>query len=451
VPRRVAIVGAGVAGLVAGRELARRGHPVTLYERWPDVAGQASAFDLGNGVWIDRYYHHLFQSDSDMIALHDELLPGELEWHTSSMGIWARGRVWPFVSPLDLLRYGPLPLVDRLRLGYSVLRLTARTDWERMDDIGALDWLRQASGERALESVWTPLMLGKFGADSERVPLAWLWSKFRLRRKLRGSGATKEQLGYPRGSFRAICQALAAEIRKLGGEILVDREVVRVADVAEGGAGYRLHCAEPGAYRRRAGESPAEPALDGRADAVLFTTPTFITSRLAEWPADYLRRLGDWTYETAVVLLLELREPFSPTYWTNIADSSVPFLGLIEHTNLVPAERYPARYLYVSNYVAGDDPLTRMNTEELLRHYVAALGRMNRRFDQHDVLRSWSFREEAAQPVPRIGNRHRILPFTSPRAGLYLANTTQIYPEDRGTNYSARLGREIAEHIAADG
>jgi protoporphyrinogen oxidase len=446
-PRRVAIVGAGVAGLVAGRELARRGHSVTLYERWPDVAGQASAFDLGNGVWIDRYYHHLFQSDSDMIALHEELLPGELEWHTSSVGIWARGRVWPFVSPLDLLNYRPLPLVDRLRLGYSVLRLTARTDWERMDDIGALEWLRKASGDRALASVWTPLMLGKFGADSERVPLAWLWSKFRLRRKLRGSGATKEQLGYPRGSFRAICQALAAEIRKLGGEIVVDREVVQVRE----DNGYVLQCAGPGAYRRRVGQSPAEPALDGRAEAVLFTTPTFVTRRLTDWPADYLRRLDDWTYETAVVLLLELRRPFSTTYWTNIADTTVPFLGLVEHTNLVPAERYPARYLYVSNYVAGGDPLTGMNTEELLRHYVAALGQMNPRFDQHDVQRYWSFREEAAQPVPRIGNRHRILSFASPRRGLYLANTTQIYPEDRGTNYSARLGREVAGQIASDG
>ncbi len=450
-PRKVAIVGAGVAGLVAGRELARRGHHVTLYERWPDVSGQASAFDLGNGVWIDRYYHHLFQSDSDMIALHEELLPGELEWHTSSVGIWARGRVWPFVSPLDLLNYRPLPLVDRLRLGYSVLRLTARTDWERMDDIGALEWLRKASGDRALESVWTPLMLGKFGADSERVPLAWLWSKFRLRRKLRGSGATKEQLGYPSGSFRAICQALATEIRRLGGEIVVDREVLQVTEDGEGGGpSFQLRCAGPGAYRRPAGEAAAEPALDGRADAVLFTTPTFITRRIAEWPADYARRLDDWTYETAVVLLLELRHPFSSTYWTNIADSTVPFLGLVEHTNLVPAERYPARYLYVSNYVAKGDPLTRMNTEDLLRHYVAALGQMNPRFDQRDVLRYWSFREEAAQPIPRVGNRHRILPFTSPRRGLYLGNTTQIYPEDRGTNYSARLGREVAEHIAAD-
>ena len=427
---------------------------MTLYERWPDVSGQASAFDLGGGVWIDRYYHHLFQSDSDMIALHEELLPGELEWHTSSVGIWARGRVWPFVSPLDLLSYRPLPLVDRLRLGYSVLRLTARTDWERMDDIGALDWLRRASGDRALESVWTPLMLGKFGDDSERIPLAWLWSKFRLRRKLRGSGATKEQLGYPRGSFHAICQALAADIRKLGGEIIVDREVLRVTQDGVGDRGeprYLLQCAGPGAYRKRSGESPAEAALEGRADAVLLTTPTFITRRLADWPADYAARLDDWTYETAVVLLLELRRQYSPTYWTNIADTNVPFLGLVEHTNLVPAERYPARYLYVSNYVAGGDPLTKMNTEALLDHYVAALGLMNPRFDRRDVLRYWSFREEAAQPIPRIGNRHRILPFASPRRGLYLANTTQIYPEDRGTNYAARIGRDVAERIAADG
>ena len=427
---------------------------MTLYERWPDVSGQASAFDLGGGVWIDRYYHHLFQSDSDMIALHEELLPGELEWHTSSVGIWARGRVWPFVSPLDLLSYRPLPLVDRLRLGYSVLRLTARTDWERMDDIGALDWLRRASGDRALESVWTPLMLGKFGDDSERIPLAWLWSKFRLRRKLRGSGATKEQLGYPRGSFHAICQALAADIRKLGGEIIVDREVLRVTQDGVDDRGeprYLLQCAGPGAYRKRSGESPAEAALEGRADVVLLTTPTFITRRLADWPADYTARLDDWTYETAVVLLLELRRQYSPTYWTNIADTNVPFLGLVEHTNLVPAERYPARYLYVSNYVAGGDPLTKMNTEALLDHYVAALGLMNPRFDRRDVLRYWSFREEAAQPIPRIGNRHRILPFASPRRGLYLANTTQIYPEDRGTNYAARIGREVAERIAADG
>jgi protoporphyrinogen oxidase len=444
-PRRVAIVGAGVAGLVAGRELLRRGFAVTLFDRWPDVGGQASAFDLGNDVWIDRYYHHLFQSDREMIALHDELLPGDLEWHRSTVSIWARGRTWPFVSPLDLLRYAPLPPVDRLRLGTAVLRLSARTDWQTMDDVAALDWLRDACGSRAVESVWTPLMLGKFGVHAKTIPLAWLWSKIVLRRRLRGSGAAKEALGYPRRSFRAICVALADDIRKLGGEIIIDREVLNVrADGEE----YVLTCAGPAAYRMAPGAAPA--AHEHRADVVLFTTPTFITRRLTEWPDDIARRLDDWAYETAVVLLVELRRPFSDSYWINVADTTVPFLGLVEHTNLVPAERYPARYLYVSNYVPSDDPLAKLGSDDLFRHYVAALRQMNPTFDEGDVMRYWAFREEAAQPIPRVGNRHRILPFATPRRGLFIANTTQIYPEDRGTNYSARLGRKVAERIAAD-
>ncbi|HEU5288500.1 MAG TPA: hypothetical protein VFV20_08865, partial [Candidatus Limnocylindria bacterium] len=319
-----------------------------------------------------------------------------------------------------------------------------RTDWEAMDDVPALDWLRQACGPRAVESVWTPLMLGKFGEDAARIPLAWLWSKFVLRRKLRGGGANREELGYPRGSFREICVALADDIRARGGEIHVDREVLRVR--ADGD--YVLDCAGPGAYRTQPGTEAR--AYEHRADVVLFTTPAFVTRRLTEWPAAYAARLDDWTYETAIVLLLELRHQYSDTYWINVADTSVPFLGLVEHTNLVPAERYPARYLYVSNYVHRDDPLSRLDGEALLRHYLHALRLMNPRFDERHVLRHWSFREEAAQPVPRVGNRHRLLPYASPRRGLYLANTTQIYPEDRGTNYSVRLGRDVAEEIARD-
>ena len=443
-PRRIAIVGAGVTGLVAGRELARRGFAVTLVERWPDVAGQASAFEVAPGIWLERYYHHLFPSDREMIELHDELLPGELEWHPSSVGIWSRGHVYPFVTPRDLLGYAPLPLADRVRLGFVVLRLVGRTDWERMDDIGALEWLRRTCGEHAVRTVWLPLMLGKFGDDAERIPLAWLWSKFVLRRG-KGASAGRERLGYPRRSFRAICIALADDLRKRGGVIELDREVVAVQP---DGDGFVLGCAPPGAYRHAAGTTPAEAGRELRADIVLITTPTTSVASLAEWPADYRARLDAWTYRAAVVLLLELRRPYLEVYWMNVADMDVPFLGMVEHTNLVPAKRYPARYLYVSNYVAPDDPLTRLAPEALLQHYLAALKLMNPAFTPDDVLRYWAFREDAAQPVPRVGNRHRLMPFETPRRGIFVANTTQIYPEDRGTNYSVRLGRDVANVIA---
>jgi protoporphyrinogen oxidase len=338
-PRRVAIVGAGVTGLVAGRELMRRGYAVTLDERWPDVAGQASAFEVAPGVWLERYYHHLFPSDREMVALHDELLPGSIEWHPSSVGIWSRGRIYPFVTPKDLLTYAPLSPADRLRLGFVVLRLVGRTDWERMDDIGALEWLRRTCGDRAVDSVWLPLLLGKFGEDAERIPLAWLWSKFVLRRG-KGAQAGRERLGYPRGSFRAICVAVADDLRRRGATIELDREVI---DIRSEGDEFVLHCAGPAAYRRAIGRSTVEPGREIRADLVLLTTPTNGTASLMEWPAEYRARLEVWTYRAAVVLLLELRRPYSDVYWMNVADMEVPFLGMVEHTNLVPADRYPAR------------------------------------------------------------------------------------------------------------
>jgi protoporphyrinogen oxidase len=172
-----------------------------------------------------------------------------------------------------------------------------------------------------------------------------------------------------------------------------------------------------------------------------------VSARLFEWPSEFRSRLLDWRYRTAVVLLLELRRPLTTTYWLNNADRTLPFLGVIEHTNLVPPERYPARYLYVSNYVAAGDSLVSMTTDQIVARYVPALKRIAPSFDQRDIIRAWSFREEAAQPIPEIGNRRRILSFKTPISGVFLANTTQIYPEDRGTNYSVRLGREVAAAI----
>jgi len=161
--------------------------------------------------------------------------------------------------------------------------------------------------------------------------------------------------------------------------------------------------------------------------------------------SDYLRRVRASEYHTAVCLVLELSRQLTPYYWTNVIDPELPFCGLVEHTNFIEPERYGGRrFAYVANYVAADDHLLGLGADELLTAYEPGLRRINPGFSRDWVLERWLHREPHAQPIVTIGYRDRMPALDTGIPGLVLGNTTQIYPEDRGTNYSVRLGWDAA-------
>ena len=165
-------------------------------------------------------------------------------------------------------------------------------------------------------------------------------------------------------------------------------------------------------------------------------------------PGDYHRRLDATEYFTALCLLLEVDRQFSPYYWTNVADPDIPFIGLIEQTNFVEPERYGGRrFLYVANYLPRGHELLELDAEALLARYADGLRRANPAWDRSWVREAWRFAEPAAQPIVTVGYRDRIPPLHTGVGGLLLANTTQVYPEDRGTNYAVRLGEQAAQAI----
>jgi protoporphyrinogen oxidase len=445
---RVAVLGAGVAGLVAAHRLTEAGHVVDVYERWPGLGGQAATLDIGGGHLLERYYHHLFTSDVHIARLYDELgMPDELEWRESSVGFFVDGRSWPFVSPLDLLRFRPLPFVSRLRMGLSVLALQrGRQDVSAFERLTAHEWIRRRMGQAAWDKVWGPLLRGKFGSRAEDISMAWLWKKLVLRREIKGQDVGGERLGYPRHSWELLFERLAASIEGGGGRVLIDRPVVRVShDLA-------LDYGAPGSFRRGHDVSEFEVAGSERYDRVLSTLPNEVMLGVAGHllSDDYRRRLETIEYHTAVCLLLEMDRRFSPYYWTNIADPQVEFVGLVEHTNFVEPERYDGRrFLYLANYVEPGHELLALDADALLARYEPSLRRINPAYDRSWVRERWLFREPAAQPIVTVGYERLIPPLQTGVPGLVLANTTQIYPEDRGTNYAVRLGDQAAAELLA--
>jgi protoporphyrinogen oxidase len=443
---RVAVLGAGVAGLVAGHRLTQDGHVVDVYERWPGLGGQAATLDVGDGHLLERYYHHLFTSDVHIARLYEELgMPDELEWRESSVAFFLDGRSWPFVSPLDLLRFRPLPLTSRLRMGLSVLALQrGRQDVAPYEHMTAHAWIQRRMGRAAWDNVWGPLLRGKFGSRAEDISAAWLWKKLVLRRQVKGQDIGSEHLGYPRHSWELLFERLVASIERGGGRVLIDRPVVRVSDDLE------VTFGAPGSFRSGHDPSAFEVAGSERYDRVLSTLPNDVMLGVAGHllSDEYRRRLETIEYHTAVCLLLEIDRQFSPYYWTNIADPQVEFVGLIEQTNFVEPDRYGGRrFLYLANYVEPGHELLSLDADELLARYEPSLRRINPGFDCSWVRERWLFREPAAQPIVTVGYERLIPPLQTGVPGLVLANTTQIYPEDRGTNYAVRLGDQAAAEL----
>jgi protoporphyrinogen oxidase len=311
--------------------------------------------------------------------------------------------------------------------------------------VTAREWIERRMGRAAWREVWGPLLRGKFGARAEDIAMVWLWSKLRLRR---GSDASDERLGYPRRSWEPLLDALAASVRRGGGRVLIDRPATRLSPA--NGGGWEVHAGAPGfrsGHDPRAFPAAAEAGAE-RYDRVLATVPSDVFTALVEpgvLPAGYRARLDATEYCAALCLLLEVDRRVTPYYWTNVAEPDVPFVGLIEHTNFVEPERYGGRrFLYVANYLPHGHELLGLDAEALLARYEDGLRRANPAWERGWVRGLWRFAEPAAQPIVTVGYRERIPPLETGAPGLLLANTTQVYPEDRGTNYAVRLGEEAA-------
>ncbi|MBN4064217.1 NAD(P)/FAD-dependent oxidoreductase [Dehalococcoides mccartyi] len=435
---KVGIIGAGAAGLAAAFDLSAKGHKVIVYESAPFIGGQASTITVGGGA-LERGYHHLFTNDQAILELMSDLgIADAMKWYPSRVGTYTSGKVYKTTTALDLLRFGALPFFDRVKLGLFALKVGRIKEWRDLEDQTADYWLRERLGGKAYEKVWAPLLKGKFGEFYDQIGMPWFWSKIQTRFASRQGIRGREMLGYLDGSFDTLFNKLQSTIESKDGEIHISTPVEQV-EVVDGVAKALI-------VKTPEGESVREEF-----DTILSTVPSFSFPDLVELPDDYKQRLTDVHYLAAVVVVLELSRPLTNFYWMNIADEEVPFLGLIEHTNMLPKEWYGGNHiLYLTNYLDRADDVYKMSQDELMDLYLPHLTKFNPEFDRSWIKKIHYNALSAAQPIIPTNYSQKIPDHRTPVKKLYLANTTQIYPEDRGTNYSFRMGRELAAMIVDD-
>lgn len=429
----VVIIGAGFCGLAAGYELTRLGVRVTLYEADADIGGLAGGFQVGD-TRLEKFYHHWFTNDEHITTLVDELgVRDQVVFRPTHTGMYYAKSFFKLSTPLDVLRFTPLPFIGRIRLGLLALRARRVRDWRRLEDLTAAEWLRQMGGETVYKVVWEPLLRGKFGGFAEQISAVWFWNKLKLRGGSRGKGG-EEQLAYYRGGFIALADRMAEYITAHGGAIHC-RTKVDALSVTDG--------------RVRGVVAGGAPVA---ADAVLATPALPIVADLVapHATAAYVASLQRIQYLANVCLVLDLDRSLSSTYWLNVNDPTFPFVGVIEHTNFEPPETYGGHHIaYLSKYLPVDDPLYTMADDAVLEFAIPHLQRMFPGFDRKWIRDCHVWRARYAQPVVERRYSALIPAEETPLPGLFLCSMAQVYPEDRGTNYAVREGRRAGKDLAS--
>ena len=426
------VIGAGFAGLSAAFELALAGKSVTVLEADEGVGGLAAAFQVENGERLDRFYHHWFTNDLEVMQLISDLgQQDQVVEHPTNTGMYFANTIFKLSTPMDLLRFKPLGFLDRIRLGLLALRARRVKDWQKLEEVTAADWLRGLGGANVFRVVWEPLLQGKFGPYADKISAVWFWNKLKLRGGSRGKSG-EERLCYFKGGFVRLAEALADEIRANEGNIKTAAPV------------DRLIMGEDGRWVAKGTWGSVT------ADRVIATTALpLVADMLVEADPGYRSELRRIDYLANVCLVLQLDRSLSSTYWLNVNDPGFPYVGVIEHTNFEGAENYGGSHIvYLSKYLPHTEALYEMSDDEVIAFSIPHLKKMFPEFDETWIREAHVWRARWSQPVVEKLYSALIPDEDTPLDGLHICSMAQIYPEDRGTNYAVRQGRLIGKRLA---
>ena len=477
--KNIAIVGSGFLGMTLALRLAKTGANVTLFESANEIGGLASAWGIGDVTW-DKHYHVTLASDSNTRKLVEELgLGDDFNWVETKTGFYTDGELVSMSDTMEFLKFPPLWLISKLRLGATIFYASRVKDWKKLEKVTVEKWLIKLSGKKTFEKIWKPLLLAKLGEAYRETSAAFIWATIQRMYAARNSGLKKEMFGYVRGGYARVLERFGEVLVENGVEIRLNSRVdsiekldsgkIRVAmakarrhndtkphivpqktkyakfqtagTVVQGFSGAFL--SEPDVKADRVVQFPRNGTND-TFDQVILTCPSNVAAKMVPQLSKIEKQdLGNIRYQGIVCASVLMKCSLSNYYVTNITDEA-PFTGVIEMSALVDKKEFDRNALvYLPKYVAPDDELFEKSDDEIRETFLGGLEKMYTHFNRKDVLAFKVSRVRQVFPIPVL-NYSRDLPAMKTSVdGVYVVNSSHIVNGTLNVNETVQLAESF--------
>ncbi|MCC8995760.1 MAG: NAD(P)/FAD-dependent oxidoreductase [Nitrosomonas sp.] len=425
----VAVIGGGISGLAMAYWLTQSGARVTLYEASNQLGGLGTFFQYRN-VSLEKFYHCMLPSDKHLLSLLQETdLLDEIYWKDTSFGFMKKGQLYGLNTPVELLRFSPLSLIDRFRVGFTGLWGSICSS-QGLDDVTCVEWLSRLSGKRAFETFWKPMLQAKFGDRYHEVPALWFWTRFNREK----GGNKKECKGYIHGGYRRIVDTLANFIQAQGGTIKLETAIEKLDLNEKEQLVVHTSQSETNIFDRIVITTP-----------IAFLEKALTNNKLAERCPKIDNTIDMQGVVNAVIML---RRGFTKHYWVAAIDEDIPFQGIVESTTLLEkSDTGGVHLIYLMNYVHRTEPLFGKSEDEILDGYITGLKKLFPDLQDDDIVDRYLFRAPYVEPLYTTGYQKRKPPTELIAGKLYLATTAQVYPDVTSWNGSIGLARKVFDQI----
>jgi len=467
---RIGVIGGGITGLVCAYYLVREGHQPVVFESRPYLgargprpasAGTSTGIATENvpaprptrasespeadteikpapPCSLDPFPITLLRSDSATCALIAELgLTQELQWHITRAGVSSGQSMYPLSGWSDILRYGKLSMLQRVRAAASGLAGIKLRNYARpLDSIQVRDWFVERQGEAMYEALWRPAIGARFGfhhVDDMPAYVAWQF----LREELAGSS---RMVGALRGGVGTFYKALARTVMQRGGELRLRT---------------RVHGIEADERKVIVDVGHGRVELDVVISAIKLPALAEIINEDLSSSLPRPARTPRMQQVTSVRSWRRGRSPLQGYYRMLMFDRNAPFPVLIDGTPLLPREERRDRSVtYLLRLDPGSDPSQLMSDEDAQVGALATLRDLDPSVDPSQLEDVSVFRWKSPDPIWTVDSLSNPTPERLGKTPIHICTASQAYPKGASPESvlllaRACVGRVVREHGAA--